>query len=220
MEKEIEYRELYRLQDDVLSLVAGLDNAFYLTGGTALHRFYYGARYSDDLDFFVSNSATFKEDIDEILESMETHGLQYEISVSTRDFYRIVVNNFLQIDFVNDRVYRYGKSKLFDGIRVDNKFNILTNKINTIINRDEEKDVFDLFCLAYNEEFDWQQIWEEANKKALIDKDIFVYRLKTFPLEWIGRIRKIKDLKITPGDIDTLCDDVIYEKRNSLKKED
>jgi predicted nucleotidyltransferase component of viral defense system len=144
MEKEIEYQELYRLQDNILYLVAGLDNSFYLTGGTALHRFYYGARYSDDLDFFVSNSATFKEDIDEILESMVEHGYRYEISVSTRDFYRVVVDDYLQIDFVNDRVHRYGKSKLLDGIRVDNQINILTNKINTIINRDEEIRV--LFC--------------------------------------------------------------------------
>ena len=53
-----------------------------------------------------------------------------------------VVENVKSRDFY--RVYRYGKSKIIDGIRVDNKLNILTNKINTIVNRDEENDVFEI----------------------------------------------------------------------------
>jgi predicted nucleotidyltransferase component of viral defense system len=55
-----DYRGLYALQDLVLDKVFELDNDFYLTGGTALHRFYYNLRYSDDLDFFVSNSLNQK----------------------------------------------------------------------------------------------------------------------------------------------------------------
>ncbi|MDQ7060749.1 MAG: nucleotidyl transferase AbiEii/AbiGii toxin family protein [Sulfurimonas sp.] len=52
MEKNINYKELYLLQDEILEIIIKLENNFYLTGGTALHRFYYDARYSDDLDFF------------------------------------------------------------------------------------------------------------------------------------------------------------------------
>jgi predicted nucleotidyltransferase component of viral defense system len=216
MEKEIDHKRLYDLQDEVLRLVSKLENPFYLTGGTALHRFYYNARYSDDLDFFVSHGVNFKEDIDEIINSLQENGYQTVIDVAVRDFYRATINDMLQLDFVNDRVYRYGKSKMINGIRVDNKFNILTNKINTIVNRDEEKDVFDLFCLAYNEVFDWQKILNEANKKAVIEKDIFLYRLKSFPLEWLQRIKKIKDIEITGDDIETLCSDVMEGRSNSL----
>jgi len=218
MEKEIDYKKLYKLQDEVLSLVSKLDNSFYLTGGTALHRFYYNARYSDDLDFFVTNGENFKEDIDEILENLQSNNYHFVIDVSARDFYRVTVNRFLQLDFVNDRVYRHGKSKIIDGIRVDNKFNILTNKINTIVNRDEEKDVFDLFCLAYNEQFNWKEIFNEANKKAVIEKDVFIYRLKAFPLEWLERIKMIKDIGITKETVEILCDDLVEERDNSLVK--
>ena len=218
MEKEIDYKKLYKLQDEVLSLVSKLDNSFYLTGGTALHRFYYNARYSDDLDFFVTNGENFKEDIDEILENLQSNNYHFVIDVSARDFYRVTVNRFLQLDFVNDRVYRYSKSKIIDGIRVDNKFNILTNKINTIVNRDEEKDVFDLFCLAYNEQFNWKEIFNEANKKAVIEKDVFIYRLKAFPLEWLERIKMIKDIGITKETVEILCDDLVEERDNSLIK--
>jgi len=216
MEKKIDYRKIYELQDKVLSIVSKLDNSFYLTGGTALHRFYYNARYSDDLDFFVANGENFKEDIDEILENLQSNEHRFVIDVSTRDFYRVTVDGSLQLDFVNDRVYRYGKSKIIDGIRVDNKFNILTNKINTIVNRDEEKDVFDLFCLAYNEQFNWKEIFNEANKKAKIEKDVFIYRLKAFPLEWLKRVKIIKDIGITKEAIEILCEDLIEERDNSL----
>lgn len=40
---------LYPLQDGVLSCVNECKTDLYLTGGTALHRFYASIRYSDDL---------------------------------------------------------------------------------------------------------------------------------------------------------------------------
>ena len=52
MEEKIAYKKLYDLQDRVLGIVFSREHDFYLTGGTALHRFYYNLRYSDDLDFF------------------------------------------------------------------------------------------------------------------------------------------------------------------------
>ncbi len=52
MEK-IDYNYIYSLQDKILKIVFSLDNGFYLTGGTALHRFYFKLRYSDDLVFFL-----------------------------------------------------------------------------------------------------------------------------------------------------------------------
>ena len=219
MEKNIDYKKLYILQDKVLKLVSKLDNDFYLTGGTALHRFYFNARYSDDLDFFVTNDINFNEDVDEIIETLIDQKYNIIEDVKSRDFCRITVNNLLQLDFVNDRVYRYKKSNIINGIKIDNKINILTNKINTIINRDEEKDIFDLFCLVYEENFNWAEIFKIANKKAVIEKDIFIYRLKSFPLEWLLRIKLIKDINITKDDIDILCDDILNELDNSLKRE-
>ena len=184
MEKDVDYKVLYDLQDRVLEIVSSLDNDFYLTGGTALHRFYYEARYSDDLDFFVSNGVNFREDVNEIIEKLKEDGCKIFESVKSRDFYRVVVNDLLQVDFVNDRVYRYKKSNFIGNIRVDNKINILTNKIGAIIDRDEEKDIFDLLCFAYNEEFNWKDVLAIANKKSRVEKDFFIYRLKEFP--WIG----------------------------------
>ncbi|MCD4667563.1 MAG: nucleotidyl transferase AbiEii/AbiGii toxin family protein [Sulfurimonas sp.] len=217
MEKEIDYTALYKLQDEVLDIVVSLKSDFYLTGGTALHRFYYNARYSDDLDFFVTNSETMNESFNEIVQELSDLNYEVKIDVKSRDFCRATINKTLQLDFVNDRVYRYKKSNIINSIKIDNKINILTNKINTIINRDEEKDVFDLFCLAYHEEFNWGKIFEIANKKAVIEKDVFIYRLKSFPIQWLERIKKIKEINITENEIKILCDEVLNELDNSLK---
>jgi len=68
MEREIDYKALYQLQDRVMDEVFALDNNFYLTGVTALHRFYYHLRYSDDLDFFTYSDTLFRESIIENIE--------------------------------------------------------------------------------------------------------------------------------------------------------
>lgn len=46
----MDYTRLYHLQDEVLSLLGSMDLSLYLTGGTALSRFYLNHRYSEDLE--------------------------------------------------------------------------------------------------------------------------------------------------------------------------
>ena len=217
MGEKVDYIELYKLQDKVLKAISNIDNDFYLIGGTALHRFYFNARYSNDLDLFVSSGYNFKEDIDEIIWFLSENDFRIEEKVKTRDFYRFVVNEILQLDFVNDRVFRYGKSELIDGVRVDNKFNILTNKIGAIIGRDEEKDLFDIMCFAFFEDFNWGEMLGIANNKAVVEKDILIYRIASFPLQWLERIKKLKNIEITKEHIEMLCEDVLNERDNSLK---
>jgi hypothetical protein len=216
MEKIVDYQALYSLQDEILSLVMALDNDFYLTGGTALHRFYCHHRYSVDLDFFVSNSSLFYETVNEILESLRKMRFEIEQEVVFRDFYRIRINQLLQVDFVNDRVYRFGKSNIISTYRIDNPINILANKITALISRDEEKDFFDLFCCAFSLQFHWHTILEIANKKARVEKDILIYRLASFPLPWLDKIKIISPLEITSDSIKSLCDDILFERDNSL----
>jgi len=217
MEKEINYKELYSLQDEILAIVFTLDNSFYLTGGTALHRFYYNDRFSDDLDFFAYNDALFGESVNEVIDTLSKKKYEVKHTVKAKDFHRVMVNDFLQLDFVNDRVHREGKSNVIDTIRVDNKINILANKVTAIIGRDEEKDIFDLFTLAKNEDFSWKDILEIANEKSVIEKDILIYRLKSFPLQWLKNIKEINSHEITEDMVKQICNDILLEQNNSLK---
>jgi len=221
MEKKIDYKKLYLLQDEVLKIVFDLENTFYLTGGTALHRFYYHYRYSDDLDFFSHNDTLFGESVNEVIDALEKKDYDINHTVQVKDFHRIMVDNFLQLDFVNDRVHREGKSKIINNIRVDNTINILANKVTAIVGRDEEKDFFDLFCLAQHELFNWETILEIANEKSVFDKETLIYRLKSFPLAWLSNIKIIEEIKIDDEMIKQLTHDILLGLDNSLhiKKE-
>ena len=217
MEKKIDYKELYEVQDKVLEIVFSLENSFYLTGGTALHRFHYNYRYSDDLDFFAPNDELYSEYLKQIYDKFEFEKIRCDKLVQSRDFSRMKIADTLQIDFVNDRVYRDGNSIIKNGFRIDNINNILTNKITAIMSRDEEKDFFDLFCIAFNESFDWTQILESANKKSNFQPEILIYRIKSFPLDWLDKIKRTKNkLVITQKSVEKMCEDIKEGRENGL----
>lgn len=218
MEKTLDYKKLYDFQDKILKIIFSLENTFFLSGGTALHRFHYNLRYSDDLDFFVNNDQLFGEYIREFELELEENQIQYEHIVSARDFHRFLLNNFLQIDFVNDKIYRDGKSDIFNGMRIDNIINILTNKLTAILDRDEEKDIFDILSISYNEKFNWKEIINICNKKSYIENDFLIERLKNFPLDWLDNIKKIQEIKIDAEIINILCNDIMKGLDNSLQQ--
>lgn len=99
MEKALvqNYDELYALQDRVLQIVFSEETPFYLTGGTALHRFYCNARYSDDLDFFMNGQSYFYDEVKEIIYRLKKL-FDLEIMIYTKDFLRIKIEQ-LKIDF-------------------------------------------------------------------------------------------------------------------------
>ena len=112
MGQTIDYEELYRLQDIVFVHLFKLDNVFYLTGGTALHRFTYNLRYSDDLDFFSDNDPNFHEHLEQFLYALREHEIQFTRLVSSKNFGRIIVEDCLQADFVKEERKEEGRRSL------------------------------------------------------------------------------------------------------------
>lgn len=55
---ENDYKKLYQLQDKVFKVLSGHFDNLYLTGGTALGRYFLNHRYSDDIDFFTNADTT------------------------------------------------------------------------------------------------------------------------------------------------------------------
>lgn len=216
MEKALtsNYDALYALQDSVLCVVFSENTTFYLTGDTALHRFYCHARYSDDLDFFMNGQSYFYDEVKEIINRLKK---RYEVTiiVNTKDFLRVKVRQ-LKIDFVNDRVYKYGISNNRDGLVIDNVFKILANKLTAVLGRDEEKDVFDIACICLLYEFDWKVILEAAHQKEYFDDCTLIERLNTFPLYWIKNLNVIKPMLITKDLIAAITHDIKQKKKNSV----
>lgn len=195
---------------------------FYLTGGTALNRFYYPVRYSEDLEFFTNENSIFREEVRLIMEALEKAKIPFLKTVDIRDFVQLVCfpeKENLKIYFVNDRVYRYGKFTYIQGIRIDSIINILANKICSVVSKDEAKDVADLITICLNEDFVWDEMIEIAQKKEGFEKLVLVERLKSFPTQLFASCDFIKESieKLYSSLIPMVIEDIIKGEKNSLK---
>ena len=216
---QINFHLLYLKQDKILKVINQSQTGFYLTGGTCLNRFYLEKRYSEDLDFFTSDNQLYREDIQSVIQTLKNSHILFSVIADTRDFTRILVDTDLKLDFVNDRVYRYGHTlKTKEGYLIDNLVNILSNKISAVLGRDEPKDVFDLYLGARIEAFKWKDILDAASEKAVFDLEILEYRLRSFPITLLDNLN-ITDpefLQNLKQEIHIMIDDITAERINSL----
>ena len=169
-----------------MNIISRSDTDFFLTGGTALSRAYYNHRYSDDLDFFLSNSNTYNEQLDKILQLLKEN--EYYWSTKTnfsraKDFTTLMVGKdsdiLLKLDFVNDKVPFFGKTiktNLF--CRTDSIRNILSNKLSAIY-RFAAKDIADIREIALHETIDWTSIINEARQKEAGLEFIYISEIMT-----------------------------------------
>jgi hypothetical protein len=144
---------LYPFQDEVLRAAAGVETGFYLTGGTALGRIHLRHRYSEDLDLFVNDDDRFQAWVDRMLEAWR-RGPGWQLAVQRRDprFVRALVSKGelpLKVEFVNDVRGRVGVPARHEGFGlVDTMENILANKITALLDREEPKDLADVWGLC------------------------------------------------------------------------
>lgn len=220
------YGRLYSLQDIVLGVIDALKTPFYLTGGTALSRFHYGHRYSDDLDFFSHSEDTFMEDVQKTIAGLKERKLSCELDRMTEEFARSTLlfsskqeTLHLKIDFVNENGRpRYGDLEHFSQFsRVDPPRNILSNKI-TAVSRQEPKDIVDIWMICRNMDFKWEEIIREAESKEAVEELLVERMLRTFPLDRLERIRWAEGAPISTfsEDREMILEDLICKRSNSL----
>lgn len=187
------YQKLYRLQNLVFKEISGNYDAFYLTGGTALGRFFLNHRFSDDLDFFVNDKDDFILLVQHLKQRFDK-SLSFSVSklIQFDTFVRLWVSDNdteLKIEFVNDVPSRMGQTMLFENIPLDNPANILSNKLSAVVSRDEAKDVFDIVTLAEHYSFSWVKIFEYTIKKAIVADVDVAMRLSTFPVALLETVK-------------------------------
>ena len=215
---------LYPLQTGVLSALASYSGPFYLTGGTALHRHYFGDRYSDDLDLFAEREPAFTTHVERAFSAIEEAGyfLAPEGSFRRTHFARAVIRTpeaALQLDFVNDTVPRFGElvsSDLFP--RIDALGNILSNKL-TALFRLEAKDVADLWTIANAVSFHWRDAAAEASQKLLGTSTLELAELiRGFPPDRFDAIRwrRRPDRDRFLADLAQIADDLLEVRANTL----
>jgi predicted nucleotidyltransferase component of viral defense system len=185
------YTGLYTLQDEVLAVIFEEPAGFYLTGGTALSRFYLNHRYSDDLDFFNHDIGVFPDAFRLILSKLVLTWPDISVEVDGRDFKRLRIGkegSELKLDFVADRVQRIGLPAKIHGIYVDTVRNILSNKLCAALGRDEGRDIADILYISRARKFSWDAILRETLLKEGFQLEDLLFRLGTFPVKMLQTV--------------------------------
>jgi hypothetical protein len=193
-----DYDRIYKLQDRALDVIFAASSIWYLTGGTALSRFYTHHRSSDDLDFFTHETLYFSEAYRLTYAALTRGVSELRSDVDAKDFKRIVIREddlTLRLDFVNETTVRHDLPNVRGSWKIDSVRNIVSNKICTLISRDEPRDVADVLAICRRYSFPWAKVIGEAQEKAAFTPEDLVYRCRRFPVQLLDTVHPHRDIR-------------------------
>ncbi len=163
--------ELTKGQKVALSLLASspLRNKFYWTGGTLLAYQYFKHRFSEDLDFFSEEKFSFDE-VNNFIQDLKVKG-EFESAEYQKIFdrHQFLLKNKeeLKIEFVyyNHDKKRLGKKEQVLGVWADSLEDLAANKTLAYFDRNEPKDLFDIYFLLTKGKFSLKKLLELVLKK-------------------------------------------------------
>ena len=192
-----EYMEKNYFQDFFLFYLFKRTNKFVFKGGTALYKIYGLPRFSEDLDFSITEDINLEE-AEKIIEETAKNSNYFKIKSvkKMKDSLLIKIScvgiltkyNTLRVDinFKNKLLRGFDiKNYISDYIDI-NPFSlrvlkieeIIAEKIHAILNRDNAKDLYDLFFLLRIAKFDKELVEEKLElfgmklEKKLLEKNI------------------------------------------------
>jgi predicted nucleotidyltransferase component of viral defense system len=173
---------LAEIQKEILAHLRDIPelDAFYLTGGTALSRFYLGHRKSDDLDFFTPEEELIQPFSLKIEDSLKKVGVDVERKRGFRSFVELTVSAHSESTIVHlalDSPYRLDSvivTEEFPGLRIDSLRDLAANKLLALFGRATLRDFVDVFFLS-KEKFRKNDLILMAKKKD-----------PGFDLYWLG----------------------------------
>ncbi len=152
---------------------SSLKNKFYWTGGTLLSFFYLHHRRSNDLDFFSDKPFTYNQIIGFVRDLKKKLNLLYieEKKIYDRREFLLHDKQKLRIEFVYYPHPKIKKRKLWKGIFVDSLDDIAANKLMSHFDRNDPKDLFDLYFLLTKKEYKVEKLIKLTEKKFGIKFD-------------------------------------------------
>ena len=171
MDQEHYFEFLYPFQDRVLGRFREVETGLYLTGGTAASRGYLDHRFSEDLDFFVNDDERFglwaERMINDLAASEAWHT---EVLLREPRFVRLTLVKdvgSLKLEFVNDVPTHVGEIRQHPVLgRLDSAENILANKLTALVDRQEPKDLADVWGFCCRHGLSVTRALEDAHGKA------------------------------------------------------
>jgi len=173
---------LTNLQKKIIRLFSELPDqeAFYLTGGTALATFFLKHRRSNDLDFFTNTEELIVPFSQKLGASLRKEGLKVERLRGLQSFVELSVGSDSDssvIHFALDSPFRFeqpSSSEEIPGIKIDSLVDIATNKLLALFGRAALRDFIDVYFLV-KEHFSKNELIEKAAQKD-----------PGFDLYWLG----------------------------------
>lgn len=156
-----------RIVLDLLAKEKGLAKQVYLTGGTALAEFYLHHRKSYDVDLFSDVPVGLPEItrfIKTVAKILKTQPAAYEKVHDRHGFLLQTKNGALKVEFVHYQFPALQKRWRTQGILVDSLKDIAVNKLFATLDRNEPKDLVDLFFIL-QEKFSMKGLLKSVEKK-------------------------------------------------------
>jgi hypothetical protein len=142
---------LTQLQQEVLRRFFAHEAAFFLTGGAALSAYYLKHRATDDLDLFCLDPSAFERGPFVLRQVADETQATLLIRLDAPGFKRFTLSTGAEgvvVDLVLEKVFQLsGTKRNFDGVRVDSPEEIFANKLTALVDRMEERDLVDVYCL-------------------------------------------------------------------------
>lgn len=220
------YLKLYAYQDEVLAVINTIGSPFYLGGGTALSRFYYFHRYSDDLDFFLMPDTDFITSVEALQAELQDKGYGVSTFGFSQKFARFSITepnrfaNFpLKVDFICPRPHSHAgdfmTTPLFS--RIDNPQNILAEKI-IYIHKKSPKDIADIWVICQHLSFSWEDMIACATKKGIADPLFIAEMLAQFDPRELHKVQWKNPIQVTQFERDRaiIIKNIITKESNQL----
>jgi len=159
--------ELYPLQNKVFEIASVYEDRIYLTGGTALSRFHYQHRLSEDLYFF-----TITDDLNLIASDLAARLRQSDFTIQIdrinsyfARFFIIQSSYRLKIEFVKEFNLLRNLHQTDSGIYLNDLEDMGANKITAFEDRAEIKDIIDLYFITQT--IPLERLFELADRKRV-----------------------------------------------------
>jgi len=185
------FEDLYPFQDRVLKVISAVKTDFYLTGGTAASRGYLNHRFSDDLDLFVNDDNRFGLWVERIIQALtKLPAWKCVVDQKEERFARLTlahVNLALKIEMVNDVPARVGQVIIHPVLgRLDSAGNILANKVTALLDREEPKDLADIWGFCCQLGLSLTEAITDAQSKAagVFPADLARLLCSAMPADW------------------------------------
>lgn len=139
------------LQIELLEAFFAREQLFFLTGGAALVGYYLGHRRTADLDLFATREASIDQGVRSLRAASDAIGAGVESLQESQDFRRFAVRrgaDLTIVDLVIDRAPQaFAEKQRVGDVRLDPPREIAANKICTLLDRMEVRDLVDLKLL-------------------------------------------------------------------------